>query len=49
MKPFLLLAIRAEDVAADDEYAAMLRFSGLNEGQLRRVRIEQAPLGHRRS
>ena len=39
MKPFLLLAIRAEDVAADDEYAAMLRFSGLDEAQLRRFRM----------
>ena len=45
MKPFLLLAIRAEDVAADDEYAAMLRFAGLDETQLRRFRMEQAELG----
>ncbi|HVD53839.1 MAG TPA: hypothetical protein VNC13_06625 [Propionibacteriaceae bacterium] len=45
MKPFLLLAIRAEDVAADDEYAAMLRFAGLHEAQLQRFRIEQAELG----
>jgi GMP synthase (glutamine-hydrolysing) len=45
MRPFLLLAIRAEDVAADDEYAAMLRFSGLDEARLRRFRMEQAELG----
>lgn len=45
MKPFLLLAIRAEDVAADDEYAAMLRRTGLAESQLIRTRMEQAPLG----
>jgi GMP synthase (glutamine-hydrolysing) len=45
VKPFLLLAIRAEDVAADDEYAAMLRFSGLEEKQLQRFRMEQAELG----
>ena len=45
MRPFLLLAIRAEDVAADDEYSAMLRFSGLDEAQLRRFRMEQAELG----
>jgi GMP synthase (glutamine-hydrolysing) len=45
VRPFLLLAIRAEDVAADDEYAAMLRFSGLDEAQLRRFRMEQAELG----
>ena len=45
MKPFLLLAIRPEDVAADDEYAAMLRCTGLEEGQLRRIRTEQGPIG----
>ena len=45
MKPFLFLAIRAEDVAAEEEYAAMLRFSGLDEQHLRRVRLEQTPLG----
>jgi GMP synthase (glutamine-hydrolysing) len=44
VKPFLFLAIRAEDVAADEEYAAMLRCTGLDETQLRRVRLEQAPL-----
>jgi GMP synthase (glutamine-hydrolysing) len=45
VKPFLMLGIRPEDVAADDEYAAMLRWSGLDERQLQRIRIEQAPLG----
>jgi GMP synthase (glutamine-hydrolysing) len=45
VKPFLMLGIRPEDVAADDEYAAMLRWSGLQEHQLRRIRIEQAPIG----
>lgn len=45
MKPFLLLGIRAEDVAADDEYAAMLRRTGLDEPGLIRVRLEQRPLG----
>jgi GMP synthase (glutamine-hydrolysing) len=44
VKPFLLLATRAEDTAADDEYAAFLSFSGLAERHLRRVRLEQAPL-----
>lgn len=43
MRPFLLLATRAEDTAADDEYAAFLRFSGLPEAALHRVRLEQAP------
>jgi len=45
VKPFLMLAIRAEDVAADDEYAAMLRCTGLDEGQLHRIRMEQSLLG----
>jgi GMP synthase (glutamine-hydrolysing) len=44
VKPFLLLAIRAEAIAADEEYAAMLRCTGLDERQFRRVRLEQAPL-----
>jgi GMP synthase (glutamine-hydrolysing) len=43
VKPFLFLSIRAEDVAADEEYAAMLRCTGLDESQLRRVRLEQGP------
>jgi GMP synthase (glutamine-hydrolysing) len=46
VKPFLMLGIRAEDVAADDEYAAMLRCTGLDEGQLRRIRMERAPMGN---
>jgi GMP synthase (glutamine-hydrolysing) len=41
VRPFLLLATRAEDAAADDEYAAFLRFSRLDEHLLRRVRLEQ--------
>ncbi|WP_420119832.1 glutamine amidotransferase [Nakamurella sp.] len=45
MKPFLMLAIRGEDVAADDEYAAMLRRTGLDDAQLVRIRMEQRPLG----
>ena len=44
MKPFLLLASRAEDTAAEDEYEAYLRYGGLDESQLRRIRMEQAPL-----
>src|SRR3712207_1023834 len=44
MRPFLLLASRAEDAAADDEYAALLRWTGLSAAQLRRVRVEAAPL-----
>jgi GMP synthase (glutamine-hydrolysing) len=44
VKPFLFLGIRAEDLAADEEYAAMLRCTGLDEPQLRRVRLEQEAL-----
>jgi GMP synthase (glutamine-hydrolysing) len=43
-RPFLLLATRAEDVAADAEYAAFLRFGGLSPDQLHRVRLEQRSL-----
>lgn len=45
MKPFLLVATRAEDAAADEEYAAFLRFSGLSPEQLVRHRLEREPLG----
>lgn len=44
MKPFLLLATRAEDFAADAEYASFLRFGGLAERELRRIRLEAEPL-----
>jgi GMP synthase (glutamine-hydrolysing) len=43
-RPFLLLATRAEDEAADDEYAAFLRVTRLPEAQLRRVRLEAGPM-----
>jgi GMP synthase (glutamine-hydrolysing) len=45
MKPFLFLGIRAQDAAADDEYAAVLRCAGLAERDVRRVRIEHEVLG----
>ena len=44
MKPFVLLATRSEDRAADDEYEAVLRFGGLAPTELRRVRLEAGPL-----
>jgi len=44
VKPFLLLATRAEDEAADDEYAAFLHAGGLEPAELRRIRLEAAPL-----
>jgi GMP synthase (glutamine-hydrolysing) len=45
VKPFLLLATRAQDAVADGEYEAFLRFGGLSPAQLIRVRLESAPLG----
>lgn len=45
MRPFLFLGVRPEDAPADDEYAAMLRCTGLDESMLRRVRLEAGPLG----
>ena len=44
MKPFLLLASRAEDTAAAEEYEAFLRFGSLLPEQLHRVRLEAGPL-----
>ena len=45
VKPFLLLATRAEDAAADNEYEAFLAYSGLDEARLVRHRLEHRPLG----
>ncbi|QNN51912.1 glutamine amidotransferase [Nocardioides mesophilus] len=45
MRPFLLLATRAEDEAADNEYAAFLQVTGLTEAELVRVRLEQRGIG----
>jgi GMP synthase (glutamine-hydrolysing) len=45
VKPFLLLGIRAEDAAADNEYEAFLACAGLGERDLRRHRLEQRALG----
>ena len=44
MKPFVLLATRAEDGPADEEYALFLRYTGLSENELIRVRLESAPM-----
>ncbi len=43
--PFLLLSIRGEDAAADDEYQAMMRFAGLDEKAMHRIRLTHRPLG----
>ena len=45
MRPFLLLATRAESAPADQEYAAFLACGGLSEDQLIRHRLEAEPLG----
>ncbi len=39
--PFVLLATRAEDGPADEEYALFLRYTGLAPERLRRVRLER--------
>jgi GMP synthase (glutamine-hydrolysing) len=43
--PFLLLSIRGEDEAADDEYRAMMRFAGLDAKGIRRIRLTHESLG----
>ena len=45
VKPFLLLATRADDAAADNEYASFLPSAGCGERDLRRLRLEQRALG----
>jgi len=45
VKPFLLLAVRADDAAADNEYESFLACTGLDERDLRRYRLERRPLG----
>ncbi|WP_347978819.1 glutamine amidotransferase [Microbacterium sp. ProA8] len=44
MKPFVLLATRAEDGPADEEYALFLRYTGLSPDELVRVRLEAEPM-----
>lgn len=41
MKPFLILQLRPEDEASDNEYAAFLRAGGLTAEQTRRIRMER--------
>ena len=43
--PFLLLSIRGEDEAADDEYQAMMRFAGLDGSGMHRIRLTHRSLG----
>lgn len=43
-KPFLILQLRPETEAADDEYAAILRKGGLRADQAVRIRLDQSRL-----
>ncbi|MBK1635171.1 glutamine amidotransferase [Rhodovulum adriaticum] len=44
MKPFLVLQLRPETEASDDEFAAILRKGGLTPDQAQRIRLDQGPL-----
>ena len=44
MKPFLILQLRPEAEASDDEFRAMLAKGGLDESRVRRVRLEREEL-----
>lgn len=44
MKPFLILQLRPEAEAADSEYAAFLRTSGLDAARTHRIRLDQEDL-----
>ena len=44
IKPFLILQLRPENEAADDELAAFMRFGGLSADDVHRVRMEEQSL-----
>ncbi len=44
MKPFLILQLRPEDEASDDEFAAILAKGGLAPDQVHRIRLDRDPL-----
>ncbi|AHM05600.1 glutamine amidotransferase class-I [Roseibacterium elongatum DSM 19469] len=44
MKPFLVLQLRPEREAADEEFAAFLERGQLREAQVRRIRLDEAPM-----
>lgn len=44
MKPFLILQLRPEAQAADNEFAAFLAKGGLARGDVHRIRLDQEPL-----
>ncbi|MGB0903073.1 glutamine amidotransferase [Halocynthiibacter sp.] len=41
MKPFLILQLRPETEAADDEFAAFLKFGNLQKDEVHRIRLDQ--------
>ena len=43
-KPFLVIQLRPEDEAADSEFRAILRYSGLREDEVVRARVEHTGL-----
>jgi GMP synthase (glutamine-hydrolysing) len=46
-RPFLILQLRPEDETADAEFAALLRYGGLDAAEVERVRLEQVdPFPH---
>ncbi len=44
MKPFLILQLRPETAASDNEYEAILEKSGLGEKETKRIRLDQEPI-----
>ncbi len=44
MKPFLILQLRPETEAADDEFAAFLEKGALAPGEVRRIRLDREPI-----
>lgn len=44
MKPFLILQLRPEEEASDDEFRALLDKGGLDSSRVRRVRLEREEL-----
>ena len=41
MKPFLILQLRPEDAASDNEYLAFLKYGGLSVKEVHRIRMEK--------
>jgi len=44
MKPFLILQLRPEDEAADEEFTSLITKSGLGADQVHRIRLDLDPL-----